>query len=564
MGNACSNGSAAAENCGGDMVTERRTQTSDELITQGAQTGNLIGSALSGDGNRSGKGGSTSHIRSAGAPAAFLATAEKERVEGDTRPNEQGAGTHRPTQFVAGDRHQVEVGGCFGNVDPTTGLHRVGVEECVGLGLAYGRSKGRQVVDGAGLVVDGNHRHDRDIVELDQRLGKRLGIDPTVAAKGNHNASGILDRLEDRMVFARRANRDSASGTEHAADRQIVGFAATAGEDDFSGGTPIRFSDQVPGIVERSAGRACGTVRAGRVGVMRLRGRDPGFARLWSNRGACCMIEVDLAVGHGPRLRGATPVTIHRQTGAMKGYSASSYGDGFADIYDDWYSDVSDIDATVDAVTSLADGGAVLELGIGTGRLALPLAERGVAVTGVDASRAMLDALRAKPGAEVLELVEADMADPGLTGRSFAVAFAAFNTFFNLTDAAAQASCFAAMHACLQPNGRFAIEGFVPPVDGMSDGGMSVRDITVDRAVLTISQHDSASQVISGQHVDISEAGIRMRPWMMHYRTPDQLDAAAGSAGFVLESRSADWAGTSFDSQSDTHVSIYRRRCRAN
>ena len=270
------------------------------------------------------------------------------------------------------------------------------------------------------------------------------------------------------------------------------------------------------------------------------------------------MIEIDLAFGHTARLGGATPLSIHRQTRTVKGYTASSYGDGFADVYDDWYTDVSDIKATVNAVDALADGGAVLELGIGTGRLALPLAERGVAVTGVDASPAMLAALRAKPGAEVLELVEADMADPGLAGRSYAVAFAAFNTFFNLTDTAAQESCFAAMAACLRPGGCFAIEGFVPPVDGMSDGGMSVRDIAVDRAVLTISQHDSTNQVITGQHVDISEAGIRMRPWMMHYRTPTQLDAAASTAGFMLESRTADWQGSSFDSQSETHVSVYR------
>lgn len=270
------------------------------------------------------------------------------------------------------------------------------------------------------------------------------------------------------------------------------------------------------------------------------------------------MIKVDLVAGHFPRLRGTTPLSIQRQTRTMKGYLASSYGDGFADVYDDWYTDVSDIEATVNAVAALADGGAVLELGIGTGRLALPLAQRGVAVTGVDASTAMLDALRGKPGAEVLELVEADMADPGLADRSYAVAFAAFNTFFNLTDTAAQESCFAAMSECLQPGGRFAIEGFAPPVDGMSNGGMSVRDITVDRAVLTISQHDGNNQIITGQHVDISEAGIRMRPWMMHYRTPDQLDAAASAAGFVLESRSADWAGTPFDTRSEAHVSIYR------
>jgi len=251
-------------------------------------------------------------------------------------------------------------------------------------------------------------------------------------------------------------------------------------------------------------------------------------------------------------------VMQHRHTGTMKGYGASSYGDGFADVYDDWYTDVSNVDETVAAVAQLAHGGPILELGVGTGRLALPLTERGLAVTGVDASPAMLDALRDKAGADTLELVEADMADPGLDGRDFAVAFTAFNTFFNLTDTAAQEACFGAVARSLRSGGRLAIEGFIPPADGMPDGGMSVRDITVDRAVLSISQHDAAGQIISGQHVDISEAGIRMRPWMMHYRTPTQLDASAEAAGFVLESRTADWGGTPFDPDGDAHVSVYR------
>ena len=459
---------------------------------------------------------------------------------------------------MTGDRDQVKIGGRFSDVDPTTSLHRIGVKECLGPDSPHCFGKSGKIVDRSGLVIDGNHRHNRDVVEAAQHLSENVRIDPTVAGEGHYSATRVLHGLKYRVVFASRTNRETAAGTQHAPDGEIVCLATTAGKYDLRGGTTVSLSDQVASVIECSSGIACGAVRSGRVGVVLFRCCHPSVTRLRSNRGTCCMIEIDLAFGHTARLGGATPLSIHRQTRTVKGYTASSYGDGFADVYDDWYTDVSDIKATVNAVEALADGGAVLELGIGTGRLALPLAERGVAVTGVDASPAMLAALRAKPGAEVLELVEADMADPGLAGRSYAVAFAAFNTFFNLTDTAAQESCFAAMAACLRPGGCFAIEGFVPPVDGMSDGGMSVRDIAVDRAVLTISQHDSTNQVITGQHVDISEAGIRMRPWMMHYRTPTQLDAAASTAGFMLESRTADWQGSSFDSQSETHVSVYR------
>ena len=558
MGNARSHRRTPTKHSGGDVVAERRAQASDEFVAQAAQADNLLGSTFDGYTNRSRKGASTRHIRSASATAAFLTTAKKKRIKSDPRPNEQRARADWSTQLVTSDRDQVEIGGRFGDIDPTTCLYGIGVKECLGPDSPHSVGQGRKIVDRSGLVIDGNHRHNRDVVETGQDLSESIRVEPTVAGEGHRDATGVLHGFKHCVVFASRANRKPASGTKHASDRQIVSLTTTAGEYDLRRGTTVRLCDHVASVIECSSGIACGSVRAGRVGVVLFRCCDPGGTRLRTNRGACCMIEIDLAFRHIIRLGGATPLTIHRQTGTVKGYTASSYGDGFADVYDDWYTDVSDIDATVNAVTALADGGAVLELGIGTGRLALPLAERGVAVTGVDASPAMLDALRSKPGANLLELVEADMADPGLAGRSYAVAFAAFNTFFNLTDTAAQASCFAAMSACLQPSGHFAIEGFVPPVDGMSDGGMSVRDITVDRAVLTISQHDSATQTISGQHVDISEAGIQMRPWMMHYRTPDQLDITASRAGFVLESRSADWQGTSFDPQSETHVSVYR------
>ncbi|MDG2028088.1 MAG: class I SAM-dependent methyltransferase [Acidimicrobiales bacterium] len=243
----------------------------------------------------------------------------------------------------------------------------------------------------------------------------------------------------------------------------------------------------------------------------------------------------------------------------MEGYGPDSYGESFADVYDDWYADVSDVDATVAGILALADGGAVLELGIGTGRLALPLAAAGLAVTGVDASPAMLDALRAKPGADVITLVEADMADPPLEADAFAIAFAAFNTFFNLTTTPAQQRCAAALARAVRPGGFVVIEGFVPPEGGLSDGGVSVREIAADRAVLTASEHEADAQVIRGQHIDISNDGIRMRPWQLHYRTPEQLDALFTEAGFEFECRHAGWSQEPFSAAADVHVSVYRR-----
>src|SRR5262249_35029277 len=139
------------------------------------------------------------------------------------------------------------------------------------------------------------------------------------------------------------------------------------------------------------------------------------------------------------------------RSGSVEGYGPSSYGDGMADVYDDWYATRGDIEGAVATIARLAseigEDRPVLELGIGSGRLALPLAARGVDVWGVDASAAMVARLQAKPGGERVPVALGDMADidlsgiPGGAGASFAVVFAADNTFFNLTTAEAQARC---------------------------------------------------------------------------------------------------------------------------
>lgn len=242
----------------------------------------------------------------------------------------------------------------------------------------------------------------------------------------------------------------------------------------------------------------------------------------------------------------------------MRGFGPATYGDAFADVYDDWYADISDVAATVSCLHALAGTGPVLELGVGTGRLALPLAAAGVEVHGIDASEAMLDRLRAKPGSQAITLTAGDMA-ADLPAGLFTLVVCAYNTFFNLGSAEAQATCFAAVSKSLAPGGRFALEVFVPDEPPRSGTSVGVRELTTDRVVLSVAQYDAAAQDAHGQFVELTEAGgVRLRPWAIHWSTPAQLDAMAAGAGFTLESRSGGWSGEPFTPDCDEHVSIYR------
>jgi len=249
----------------------------------------------------------------------------------------------------------------------------------------------------------------------------------------------------------------------------------------------------------------------------------------------------------------------------VEGYDASTYGERFADVYDDWYGDVTDVSACTERLAALvaeAGGGPVLELGIGTGRLALPLAERGLEVHGIDSSPAMLDRLRAKPGAARIRLTQGDMADLDLADPpAFAVVLVAFNTFFNLATRDLQRRCIARVGDLLADGGTFVLEGFVPADRGAEAGrgAVSPRRITADEVQLTVSHHDPAEQTITGQHIHLTEAGIRLRPWHLRYAFPAELDAMAAPSGLALAWRHADWHGTPFGPEASVHVSGYRR-----
>jgi SAM-dependent methyltransferase len=262
----------------------------------------------------------------------------------------------------------------------------------------------------------------------------------------------------------------------------------------------------------------------------------------------------------------------------MQGYQPSTYGEGFADVYDEWYHDVGDLEGCADAIAAAvasctqddaASGGAVprhrdqlpvLELGAGTGRLAVPISERGVPVVGVDASMAMLERLRARTDAVDVEVLAADLAALPLRGPVRG-AVLAFNTLFNLASCDAQQAFFHDVARILAPGGFVAAELFVPAHEAdVPDAVVEPSRIEVDRVVLTASIRDRATQVVSGQHIELTEAGgVRLRPWMIRYADPEELDDMATRAGLELWRREASWRGGTFDEGSAQHVSWWRR-----
>jgi SAM-dependent methyltransferase len=241
----------------------------------------------------------------------------------------------------------------------------------------------------------------------------------------------------------------------------------------------------------------------------------------------------------------------------MDGFHDASYGDAFADVYDEWYGGISDVEATVRMLRALADGRPVLELGVGTGRLAVPLAAAGVDVTGIDSSAAMLDVLAAK--ASAVKARRGDMVD-GLPDGPFGLVFVAYNTFFNLTTAARQQSCFDAVAARLAPGGMFVIEAAVPDPQRPPGGTVAVRSIAADRVVLSVDVHVPEEQRVDAQLIELTEAGgVRLRPASIRYAAPAELDAMAVAAGFEVGERWEDFAQSPFAADSAQHVTVYLR-----
>jgi SAM-dependent methyltransferase len=218
----------------------------------------------------------------------------------------------------------------------------------------------------------------------------------------------------------------------------------------------------------------------------------------------------------------------------MEGYGAATYGDRWADVYDSWVRvqlDEAGTQALVDLLAELAAGGRVLELGIGTGRIALPLAERGLEVHGIDASAAMVAKLRGKPGGDAIPVTIGDFVDVGVDG-TFDLIFVAFNTFFALTSQEEQIRCFHSVAQHLTANGVFVLEAFVPDVTRF-DRGQSLRalHVSTDEVGFQASLHDPVTQTVKAQHVVVSQAGMRLQPVHLRYAWRPSSISWHGSLG---------------------------------
>ncbi len=236
------------------------------------------------------------------------------------------------------------------------------------------------------------------------------------------------------------------------------------------------------------------------------------------------------------------------------------FGERVAASYDESTAEMSEpgvVEPAAGLLAELAGGGRALELGIGTGRIALPLARRGVPVHGIDLSRAMVARLRAKPGGGAIGVTVGDFATTTAAG-TFSVAYLVFNTIMNLTTQEAQVACFRNVAAHLEPGGCFVIEVAVPELRKLPPG-QSVVPFHVSPERWAFDIYDTATQAMSSNYVEVSGGRGEYRSIPFRYVWPAELDLMAQLAGMRLRERWAGWAREPFTSESQQHVSIWEK-----
>lgn len=236
------------------------------------------------------------------------------------------------------------------------------------------------------------------------------------------------------------------------------------------------------------------------------------------------------------------------------------FGDRIAERYDETAADMFDpsvVEPVVDLLADLAFDGTALELGIGTGRIALPLMQRGIGVRGIDLSEAMVARLRAKPGAEKISVTIGDFATTTVTGQ-FSVAYLVFNTIMNLTTQDEQVACFQNVAKHLKPGGCFVIEVGIPDLQRLPPGE-TVRAFTVTDAKLGFDEYDIASQGLVSHHYWVVDGKLETFSPPFRYVWPAELDLMARLAGMSLRERWGGWRREPFTSESTSHVSVWEK-----
>ncbi|MFD7505588.1 class I SAM-dependent DNA methyltransferase [Streptomyces sp. NPDC059850] len=241
--------------------------------------------------------------------------------------------------------------------------------------------------------------------------------------------------------------------------------------------------------------------------------------------------------------------------GYFGGRVAATYDESAAEMFEP-----GAVDPVVDVLAELAGDGPALELGIGTGRIALPLAERGVPVHGIELSRAMTARLREKPGGDAIGVTIGDFATARAEGKgTFTVAYLVFNTIMNLTTQDAQVACFRNVADHLAPGGRFVIEVMIPELRKLPPG-QHIVPFRLDAARWGFDTYDVATQEMSSHHLFLTEDGrATYTPMPFRYVWPAELDLMARLAGMRLRDRWEGWAREPFTNDSPRHVSVWEK-----
>ena len=245
------------------------------------------------------------------------------------------------------------------------------------------------------------------------------------------------------------------------------------------------------------------------------------------------------------------------------GVPEDHFGEQVAERYDDSAADMFDpavVDPVVDFLAELAGDGAALELGIGTGRIALPLAERGIRVHGIDLSEAMVARLRAKPGADRIGVTIGDFATTTVD-ETFALAYVVFNTIGNLTTQEAQLACFRNVAAHLEPSGCFVVEIGIPELRRLPPSD-TMRVFHASPMHWGIDEYDVANQGLTSHHFTFVDGRFQLVSMPFRYVWPAELDLMAQMAGMELRERWAGWKREPFTSDSTEHVSVWQKKAR--
>ncbi|HWE09526.1 MAG TPA: class I SAM-dependent methyltransferase [Solirubrobacteraceae bacterium] len=243
----------------------------------------------------------------------------------------------------------------------------------------------------------------------------------------------------------------------------------------------------------------------------------------------------------------------------VDGYDPGAYGREIANEYDDLYRAIPDTEESVDRLCALADQGAVLEMGIGTGRLALPLQARGLQVAGIEGSAEMVKVLRSKPGGDQLQIAVGDFADTRLPG-TYSLVVLALHTIFGLPTPERQVVCFANAAAHLVPGGHFVLEArVVHPSDFVDGQAVQSRFSGDDHVELQVQRYEPVSQQMHVSNVHLADGRpVRINSFVNQYTSPREFDLMARMAGMRLVDRWEDWRGSAFTAHSRRHISVYQ------